>query len=193
MKAIFRRRWIVSLAVLAAILGVVACGWWLGSRPARPRAAFEFHRVSTTNLHNPVLGNVTPDRSPVPDDLRGKYASVQRGEFHLVSSEDTAILVLATGVQVLTSSGWKTQTEDYRGEIWRLKAGQPKEVCVERPGNTTWRAFLRYGFEMHGVPVLKAQVREAWVLKSFSNWTGQAWGGGRFHGNEELFSEEIEE
>jgi hypothetical protein len=136
---------------------------------------------------------VTTNRSPVLDNLRLKFALARRGEFHLVSAEDASILVLATGVQVLRPSGWQTESEEQRMEIWRLKAGRPVEACVERPVNETWRAFVRYGFEMHGTPLLKAQVREAWLLRSLTNWTGQAWGGGRFHGSVEVFSDTIED
>jgi len=41
--------------------------------------------------------------------------------------------------------------------------------------------------------LLKAQLREAWKIKSFSNWTGKAWGGGRYSGSYELFSEVVQE
>lgn len=95
-------------------------------------------------------------------------------------------------MQLLTPSGWQTESEDQRNEIWRLEAGRPVEACVERTAAGTWPSFVRYGVELRGAPLLKAQVREAWILRSLSNWTGQAWGGGRFHGSVELFSEATE-
>jgi hypothetical protein len=100
---------------------------------------------------------------------------------------------LATGVQFRTPSGWKSEAEEYRGEIWRLKAGIPREVCVERSRSETWRAYVRYGTEMKGPSLLRAQLREAWILRSFSNWTGKPWGGGRWSGSYEVFSEEVTE
>lgn len=44
---------------------------------------------------------------------------------------------------------------------------------------------------MHGLPLLKARLREAWLTKGFSNWTGKPWGGGRWSGAYEIYSEEI--
>jgi len=84
-------------------------------------------------------------------------------------------------------------SEEYRGEIWRLKSGVAREVCVERPQACIWRAYVRYGTEMKGASLMKAQLREAWKIRSFSNWTGKAWGGGRWSGAYELFSDEFTE
>jgi len=50
---------------------------------------------------------------------------------------------------------------------------------------------VRYGAQMKGPPLLKAQLREAWLTQSFTNWSGQAWGGGRFSGANVFFSEEF--
>lgn len=83
--------------------------------------------------------------------------------------------------------------EEYRGEIWRLKSGIAREVCVERPEGETWRAYVRYGTEMKGAQLWEWQIRDTWRDRSFSNWTGQAWGGGRFSGRNELFSTEVSE
>ena len=130
----------------------------------------------------------------VYDDLRQKYQDpVRGGQLHVTCSEDTSIWVLESGVQVHTPSGWQTRIEDYRGEIWRLKAGMAREVCVERPYAAMWRAYIRYGTEMRGTALLKAQLREAWLTRSFSNWTGKAWGGGRFRGTRELCGAPITE
>jgi len=84
-------------------------------------------------------------------------------------------------------------SEEYRGEIWRLKSGVAREVCVERPEAAMWRAYLRYGTEMKGAPLIKAQLREAWLKRSLSNWTGKAWSGGRWSGAHELFSDQFTE
>ena len=129
----------------------------------------------------------------VYDDLRQKYDPTHRAQFHVSCTQDTSIFVLETGVQVHTASGWQTLFDDYRGEIWRLKAGMAREVCVERPPAELWRAYIRYGTQMRGTSLLKAQLREAWLTRSFSNWKGRAWGGGRWSGTYELFSDPITE
>ena len=69
-------------------------------------------------------------------------------------------------------------------------------MFVERPQKETerfWRAYVRYGTEMKGPPSWKARLREAWKIRSFSNWTGKVRGGGRFSGQNECFSEEFSE
>jgi hypothetical protein len=47
--------------------------------------------------------------------------------------------------------------------------------------------------EIKGLSLFKARLREAWILRSYSNWTGKAWGGGRCSGSCEVFSEEVTE
>jgi hypothetical protein len=141
------------------------------------------------------LGGGTSVSAPPPnvvlDDLRQKYDPKRRMVFQVVASQTTSVFALATGVQVRGSSGWRTVYEEYRGEIWRLKPGMAREVCVERPEGENWRAYVRYGNEMKGVSLLRAQLKEAWKIRSFTNWTGRAWGGGRWGGRYELFSEEV--
>jgi len=160
-----------------------------GDRPQAPPPL----RIDRARMYDGGLRGGAPRPNVVPDDLRQKYSPTRRVEFHVASSKDTSIFLLATGVQILTPSGWQMLSEEYRGEIWRLKSGVAREVCVERPEAATWRAFLRYGAEMKGVPLIKAQSREAWLNRSLSNWTGKAWGGGRWSGANELFSDEITE
>jgi len=114
----------------------------------------------------------------------------------VTSSQPIAIFVFATGVQIRTASGWQPFSEEPRNEIWRLKPGIPREMFVERPQRETeeiWRAYVRYGTEMQGLPLWQAQLREAWKIRSFANWTGKAWGGGRFNGGNEFLSEEFAE
>ena len=150
-------------------------------------------RIDRARVSDAGLGVGAPRPNVVPDDLRQKYSPARRVEFHVACSNDTSIFLLATGVQVLTPSGWQMLSEEYRGEIWRLKSGGAREVCVERPEAATWRAYIRYGTEMKGVRLIKAQLREAWLKRSLSNWTGKAWGGGRWSGTYELFSGETTE
>jgi len=86
--------------------------------------------------------------------------------------------------------------EEQRNEIWRLKPGIARELFVERPekaAEETWRVYVQYGAEMHGPPLWKAQLREAWRIRSFTNWTGKGWGGGRFSGRNEFLSDEFAE
>jgi hypothetical protein len=127
----------------------------------------------------------------VLDDLRQKYDPKRRVVFHVTASQTTSVFVLATGVQVSGPAGWERVYEEYRGEIWRLKPDVEREVCVERPEGEIWRAYVRYGVEMKGVSLLRAQLKEAWKIRSVTNWTGRAWGGGRWSGRYELFSEEV--
>jgi hypothetical protein len=130
----------------------------------------------------------------IPDFFQLKYPPAQRAQFHLSSSKPATIFVRATGVQIRTDSGWRSYSEEPRNEIWRLKPGTVQNMCVEIPEKESdgiWRAYIRYGTEMHGPPLLKAQVREAWMIRSFTNWTGKAWGGGRFSGQNVLLSEEF--
>jgi hypothetical protein len=44
---------------------------------------------------------------------------------------------------------------------------------------------------MRGLPLWLAQIREAWILRSFTNWTGKAWGGGHYRGQFMLFSDKF--
>jgi len=150
-------------------------------------------RLDRARVHDIGVGGGAPRPNVVPDDLRQKYSPTRRVEFHVACSKDTSIFLLASGVQILTPTGWQMLSEEYRGEIWRLKSGVAREVCVERPEAAMWRAYLRYGTEMKGVPLIKALLREAWLNRSLSNWTGKAWGGGRWSGANELFSDEFTE
>jgi hypothetical protein len=139
-----------------------------------------------------LLANVQTT-NVVLDDIRQKYPPTHRAEFHVQTSQNTSVFVLATGVQTYTPTGWHTVSEEYRGEIWRLNPGVAREVCVDRPEADAWRAYVRYGTEMKGISLLSAQLKEAWKIRSFSNWTGKAWGGGRWSGTYELVSDEIKE
>jgi len=139
------------------------------------------------------VGMIVRHVQVIPDDLRQKYSPTKRVEFHVSCGHDISIAVWATGVEVHTPSGWQMSSEEYHGEIWRLTNGVVREVCVERPNADRWRAYIRYGTEMKGAPLVKAQMKEAWLNRSFSNWTGKAWGGGRWSGAYELRSEEIKQ
>lgn len=165
---------------------------WLLLSSNRPQAP-QLLRLDRAGTYDggPVVA--TPRTNVIPDDLRQKYSPARRVEFLVSSSKDTPIFLLATGVQVHTSSGWQISSEEYRGEILRLKPGLLREVDVERPDAEMWRAYIRYGTEMKGLPLIKAQLREAWLTRSLSNWTGKAWGGGRWSGSFQLFSAEFGE
>ena len=190
MHTFSRRIWIVSGSV--ALVGLaIGISFLLLSRD-RSQVQQPL-RIDRATMHDAGLGGAAPRPNVVPDDLRQKYSPTRRVEFHVACSKDTSIFLLASGVQILTPTGWQMLSEEYRGEIWRLKSGVAREVCVERPEAAMWRAYLRYGTEMKGVPLIKAQLREAWLNRSLSNWTGKAWDGGRWSGAHELFSDEITE
>jgi hypothetical protein len=177
-----------SFAVAGLALGVLFL-WLSAGQPKAPQV-LRFDRARTFRRG---LGVDAARSNIVDDDLRQKYDPKSRVQFHVTCTQDTSIFVLETGVQVHSLSGWQTFLEDYRGEIWRLKSGMPREVCVERPQAGMWRAYIRYGTQMRGTSLLKAQLREAWLTRSFSNWTGKAWGGGRWSGTHELFSDPVTE
>ena len=186
----FRRNWIVSgsLAPVSLAIGIAFLLLSKDRSQAPPPL-----RIDRARMYDGGLGGRAPRPNVVSDDLRQKYSPTRRVEFHVACSKDTSIFLLASGVQILTPTGWQMLSEEYRGEIWRLKSGVAREVCVERPEAAMWRAYLRYGTEMKGLPLIKAQLREAWLSRSFSNWTGKAWGGGRWTGANELFNDEFTE
>lgn len=182
---------VVSMGMTIVVTGL-GLMWLLGGEPAA-KPTLVLDRDGPTAAHAAWRAGSDERVQSVPDELRRKYDPRRRVEFRLSCTQDTSIFVLATGVQVATASGWKTELEEYRAEIWRLQAGDAREVCVERAPSETWRAYVRYGTEMTGLPLLRAKLREAWILRSFSNWNGKPWGGGRWSGSYELFSEEVAE
>ena len=128
------------------------------------------------------------------DFFESKYPPEKRAGFNVLSTEPFPIFVLKSGVQVRTEAGWQTYSEEPRNEIWRLGPGTAKNMYVEIPEESSakvWRAYICYSTEMKGPALFKAQAREAWQIRSFSNWNGNAWGGGRFSGEYEFFSEEF--
>jgi hypothetical protein len=189
MRAPPRRMLIASGS--AAAMGIAVATAWLWSSGAESRTAWAL-RIDRQKIGSADDAVSVPSPNVIPDLLRPKYSPAHRAEFRVTSSQPVAIFVLATGVQIRTDSGWQPFSEEPRNEIWRLKPGIAREVSVERPLAETgqeWRAYVRYGTEMRGPPLLKVQLREAWAIRSFANWTGKAWGGGRFSGQNELFSE----
>ena len=177
---------VLGIAVAIALL-------WSSSEQSQTPKTLRIDRQKSVNTGSGVAALAT---NVVADFYRLKYSPAQSAEFHVTSSQPVAIFVLATGVQIRTDPGWKAFSEEPRNEIWRLKPGIAREMFVERPQKgpeQIWRAYVRYGTEMQGPPLWKAQLREAWKIRSFANWTGKAWGGGRFTGANELFSEEFAE
>lgn len=154
-------------------------------------------RIDRQKLEADGSGVAPPSTNVISDFYDRKYSPAQRAKFHVTASQPMAIGVFATGVQIRTDSGWEPFSEEPRNETWRLRSGLAREMFVERPQRATglpWRAYVRYGTEMKGPQLWKWQLREAWQIRSFSNWTGQAWGGGRFKNEgKELFTEEFSE
>jgi len=188
-----RRSWIASGSV--ALIGIVVATALLWSSVGQLQTPKTL-RIDRQKVGGAGKGAAAPSTNVISDFFRLKYSPARRAEFHMTSSQPVAIFVLATGVQIRTDSGWQSFSEEPRNEIWRLKPGIAREFFVERPqsqAEQVWRAYIRYGTEMKGPPLLKAQLREVWLIRSFTNWTGKAWGGGRFRGENEFFSEEFSE
>ena len=177
MRTITRQTWITRAAI--AVIGIVVAIALLGSSGVQSQAPKTL-RIDRQKIGTAGSAVASPTTSVVADFFKSKYSPELRAEFHVTSSQPIAVFVLATGVQVLTDVGWEAFSEEPRNEIWRLKPGIAREMFVERPQKETeliWRAYIRYGSEMKGAPLLKAQLREAWKIRSFSNWTGKPWGG----------------
>lgn len=174
------------MAVVATVL------WSCGNEPQTKEPL----SLDRQGIGGAGKGFTVPATNVIPDFFRIKYDPAKRAEFHVTSSQPVAIFVVTTGVQIRTDSEWEPFSEETRHEIWRLKPGTAREIFVGRPQKEvkeTWRAYVRYGTEMKGPPLWKAQLREAWLMRSFTNWTGKAWGGGRFNGRHEFYSEEFQE
>lgn len=182
----------IIIGLTTTVIAVVTVAWLsLAGQEFLAAAPLTMSRQQSGVMDQTV--SVSPTNI-IPDFFQLKYPSTRRAGFHVSSSKPAAIFVLATGVQILTDSGWQPFSEEPRNEIWRLKPGTAQDMFVEIPEKQTeerWRAFIRYGTEMHGPPLLRAQVREAWKIRSITNWTGKAWGGGRFSGGNEYFSQEF--
>jgi hypothetical protein len=130
---------------------------------------------------------------PLQIRFAGKCSKPDYGtaSFQLSCAKPCSIFLATATVEVPQRWAWRPETTYGRGEIVRLKANIPYEICVEPPRSGDWRVSISYGTEMHGSRLLLAQMREAWKIKSFSNWTGRPWGGGHFSGSWTLASEEV--
>ncbi len=193
MRTHSRRTLIVAGSV--AVIGIAVATSFIWSSDGGSLTAKAL-RIDRQELGGAGDGVSVPSTKVVADFFRLKYSQAQRSEFHVTSSQSIAIFVRATGVQIRTASGWQPFSEEQRNEIWRLKPGIARELFVERPekeAEETWRVYVHYGVEMHGPPLWKAQLREAWRIRSITNWTGKAWGGGRFSGRNEFLSDEFAE
>jgi hypothetical protein len=128
----------------------------------------------------------------ITDTLRIKWSPENRADFHLSSEIETAIFIHNTAVQVLTPSGWRTENEEIRNEIWTLKPDVPHEASIEIPRTgPPWRAYIRYSPRLKGVQNLSYNLQDAWISRSFKNWNGKPWGG-RYGGEHEVVSATIE-
>lgn len=179
---------VIAMGATAAIAWVLA-GADGGSTPTE-LSMIRQHMGAAVQADSVVPTNL------IADFFQSKYPPAQRAEFHVSSRRSISVFVLATGVEVRTDSGWQPFSEEPRNEIWRLKPGSAQDVFVQIPQTETeqiWRAYVCYATEMHGPSLFKAQIREAWKIRSLTNWTGRAWGGGRFSGRYQLLSEEYPE
>lgn len=193
MRTISRYPWATIAA--AATTGLTLAAAFLFSSDDRSPTGSAL-RIDRQQLGNPGTSDVAVSTNVLPDFFRQKHSPAQRAEFRVTCSEPIAVAVWATGVQVHTEAGWVAFSEEPRNETWRLTPGMARELFVERPppgSRQMWRVCVRYGTEMSGPPLLKAQLWEAWKIRSFSNWTGKAWGGGRFSGSYDLISKDFSE
>lgn len=183
------RRWFTISSVV--VIGIVVATAFLGSgSQSQTLNDLCIDRVHETRGPS---GLAAPQADVVPDNYPRSWFSLHTATFHMTYTQAAAIFVLSTGVQIHTDSGWKSFSEQPRNEIWRLKPGCPQEFFVDSPRRENWRAYVRFGREMRGPQLWYWQSRGAWQDRSFTNWTGKAWGGGRFTGANELFSEEFSE
>jgi len=183
------RRWITSGSVAIIGISVATAFLWSGSQSQ----TLNVLRIDRVNETRRPSGLAAPQANVVPDNYPRSWFSLQTAKFHMTCTQAAAIFVHSTGVQIHTDSGWKPFSEQPRNEIWRLKPGFPQEIFVDSPQREKWRAYFRFGKEMKGPQLWYWQSRGAWQDRSFTNWTGKAWGGGRFTGANELFIEEFAE
>jgi hypothetical protein len=181
--------------VLLITLFVMACGLavFIASLPSREVAAgpsLTFVRVGSVAGTN-VSGGSTVQTVVHPDYLRRKFRPDLTATYWLQAPTNKAIALWVTGVEVHTDKGWVSYSEEDRHETVRLSAGVAQEICVEFPDYGEWRAYIRYAPELPWWPSFKAKLHEAYLTRSFANWSGRAWGGGRFGGSITQFSEVV--
>ena len=182
-------RWVTISSVVVIGMAAAIAFLWPGSQPQT------LNGLHIDPVHETLerSGLAAPQGHVVPDNYPRGWFGLQTTTFHMTYTQAIAIFVISTGVQIHTDSGWKPFSEQPRNEIWRLKPGRPQEFFVDSPQREKWRAYVRFGREMSGPQLWYWQARGAWQDRSFTNWTGRAWGGGRFSGENELFSEEFSE
>src|SRR5262245_41068714 len=125
------RRTRFILAALAMIFLGISLGLiWLARPEPQLQPTLVLTRQPQAAAPNSSHAVAVEPMDIITDDLRAKFDPQRTVAFHVTSTHDTSIFVVATGTQILTDSGWQTETEEHRGEIWRLKAGVAREVCV---------------------------------------------------------------
>jgi hypothetical protein len=177
-----RRAIFLICGTTAAVFAFIGAG--LASLAPRDDA----EPLATLQLTSPSTNTTS---KVIPDDLLLKYNTANRLDSYVSATEPVAIFVHSTGVQVPIRNGWKLISEEQRNEIWRLKPGVIHQLCVERPQAEGWRVVVKYGKEMHGLKLFRANLHQAWITRSFANWNGKTWGGGKFDGTYELVSDQI--
>src|SRR5947207_14135623 len=103
----------VCLAVAICLGIATALAWFLRGEPTKSNLLrISFMRSGTPS--DSLGGTASKRENVVPDTLSRKFDPLQRADFRLVTREDAAISMRASGVQVATPSGWKTAAEEYR-------------------------------------------------------------------------------
>ncbi len=190
------RRPVRILAIVTVGLGI-GLGLFLGERGGghlqSPDLFLSHEDESEEAQHSGIEVDSDAPRV-ILDDHRPMMDPSNIIHFRLTSRQDTTISVSFTGSQLKTPSGWEPASEEHRLETWRLTAGVPREICVERPPTLgRWRAYVQYSKQLKGFALLKANLEEAWRYRSFTNWNGKSWGGGRWAGSYEIYSREFPE
>ena len=185
-------RRVVLITAAASIAIAFALLWSLANLP-QPQLHLVCQKIDDAKTA-PLSTNV------VPDFRMSKFHPVLRANFHVTSTNQASILVMETGVQMQTDSGWESFSQEPRNEVWQLKPGITNEMFVARPQagseqiqriygrdmTQTWRAYILYRTELKGPLLWQMQVRDLWKNWSFANWNRT-----RFGGTNEFFSQEF--
>lgn len=186
------RRRVVVITAASVTTIAFAMLWWSANRP-QPHLHLDCESIDDAEIA-PLSTSVVPDFS------KGKYHPKLRAKFHVTSTNQVAILVIETGIQIQTDSGWETFSQEPRSEVWQLQPRVAHEMFVKRPEagteqvqrtygrdmTQTLRAYIRCRTEIKGPLLWKMQLSDLW-----KNWSVANWSQTRFDGTNEFFSKEV--
>ena len=183
---------VAVITVASAIAMAFALLWWLVNRP-QPQLYLDCQSIDDAEIPPLSTGLVS-------DFSKEKYHPLLRAKFHVTSTNQVSILVIETGVQIQTDSGWETFSQEPRNEVWQLQPRVAHEMFVKRPEagteqdqrtyerdmTQTLRAYIRYRTEIKGPLLWKMQIVDVW-----KNWGLANWNQTRFGGTNEFFAQEV--